>query len=354
MRFRNIMTAALAAFAAVSCVKDERDPQALIPEEKPAEPIDYSVLKLNELYGAAAADADKFIELFNTGSKDIDLENVTINKDEALAWTGSKGQVIKAGECFAIVGAKGTTADGFSSGFSAKKSVIVELIDPEGNVLDVFQRGEKGSGWGTQSLDAIEGSWSRIPDGTGGFKITAVVTVGAKNDKTGVDDPTLVTGGQVPEPAGPAVVLNELYGAAATDAEKFIELYNTTGKDISLKGYKLRKDDGECWTGADDLVIKANSVYAVIGAKGTTPDGFSSGFSAKKSVFVELVDPEGKVLDVFQRGEKGEGWGTQGLDAVEGSWSRIPDGTGKFKITAEATPNALNSKTGTDDTTVVQ
>ena len=101
-------------------------------------------------------------------------------------------------------------------------------------------------------------------------------------------------------------------------------------------------------------MIKANSVYAIVGAKGSTPDGFSSGFSAKKSVIIELIDPDGKVVDTFQRGEKGEGWGTQGLDAVTGSWSRIPDGTGKFKLTETVTVNAKNATNGVDDASVIQ
>lgn len=342
--------AAIAALAVVSCVKDERDPNALIPEEVH---YDYTKLVLNEV-SSIGDDADKFIELYNIGNEEISLENVVINKDKGLSWTGVKGQKIAPKGYFAIVGAKNTTADGFSSGLSGKKNLIIELLDPDGNVLDKLQRGEEGSGWGNTTLETVSGSWSRIPDGTGTFQITDATTPGAANSTQGVADPTLVDNGDVPVPAGPAVVLNELYGAAATDAEKFIELYNTTGKDVSLKGYTLRKDETECWAAGDDLVIKANSAFAIVGAKNSTPDGFSSGFSAKKSVLVELVDPEGNVVDTFQRGEKGTAWGDQGLDAVTGSWSRIPDGTGKFKITETVTVNAKNATEGTEDATVVQ
>lgn len=180
--------AAIAALAMVSCVKDERDPQSLIPEEVH---YDYTKLVLNEV-SSVGEDAEKFIELYNTGNEEISLENVVINKDEELSWTGVKGQKIAPKGYFAIVGAKNTTADGFSSGFSAKKSVIIELIDPDGKVVDTFQRGEKGEGWGTQGLDAVTGSWSRIPDGTGKFKLTETVTVNAKNATDGVDDASVI------------------------------------------------------------------------------------------------------------------------------------------------------------------
>ena len=183
--------AAFATMAAVSCVKDEQNPDALVPAPEPEVVYDYSKLVLNELSGAGE-DNEKFWELYNTGDQEIDLAGVTINKDEELAWTGVKGQKIPAKGFFAIVGAKGTTADGFKSGFSAKKSVIVELYAPDGTKLDTFQRGEKGSAWGDQGLDNNKGSWSRIPDGTGKFMITPTVTMGKKNDETDAKEDTLV------------------------------------------------------------------------------------------------------------------------------------------------------------------
>ena len=150
---------------------------------------DWSKLKLNEVYGAGA-DEEKFFELYNGSDFDIKLNGVTINKDEDLCWTGIDGEVVPAKGFFAIVGAKGTTPRGFSSGFSAKKSVIVELFDNKGNKIDTFQRGEKmeTGEWGA-SLNNNKGSWSRIPDGTGKWMITETFTPGAANSTSGTDDP---------------------------------------------------------------------------------------------------------------------------------------------------------------------
>lgn len=157
--------------------------------------------------------------------------------------------------------------------------------------------------------------------------------------------------------------LNELFGAASTDDGKFIELFNTSDNPIKLKDVVLRKDESVCWTGIDGEVIPAHGVFGVIGAKGTTPRGFSSGFSAKKSVLVELVDPNGNVIDKFQRGATpgtvaSDGktynqWGDQGLTNVKVAWGRVPDGTGKW-MQVDPTPNAKNATTGTEDDTVVQ
>ena len=147
--------------------------------------------------------------------------------------------------------------------------------------------------------------------------------------------------------------LNELFGAAATDDGKFIEIYNGSDNPIKLKDVVLRKDEADCWTGIDGEVIPAHGVFAVIGAKGTSPRGFSSGFSAKKSVLVELVDPNGTVLDKFQRGEKADGWGNQSLANVKVAWGRVPDGTGKW-MQVDPTPGEKNATTGVEDDTVVQ
>jgi len=150
---------------------------------------DWTKLKLNEVYGAGA-DEEKFFELYNDSDFDIKLNGVTINKDEELTWTGIDGEVVPAKGFFAIIGGKGTTERGFKSGFSAKKSVLIELFDNKGNKIDQFQRGEKGDDgqWGV-SLSNNKGSWSRIPDGTGKWMITESFTPGAANSTAGTDDP---------------------------------------------------------------------------------------------------------------------------------------------------------------------
>ena len=128
-------------------------------------------------------------------------------------------------------------------------------------------------------------------------------------------------GDEQPEPTGPAIAFNEFYGAGE-DNEKYIELYNLTDAEVSLEGYKIYKDeeykdendaDAAAWVGTADLKIPAKGVYLILGAKGTTETGFNSGFSSKKSVKMELFDPEGTLIDAFQRGVKEEAWVTRVL-----------------------------------------
>ncbi len=168
-------------------------------------PSDYSKLKLNELYGAASADEGKYIELYNAGDDPIKLKDVVINKDEEWSWTGEEGEIIMGHSYFLIMGCKDKPGEGGSgpnpraihSGFSAKKSVLIELFDPNNNLIDRFQRGEKGDKWGDQSLPNNTQTWSRCPDGTGKFMIAdgtidVAHNTGAKNPATGEEDPAVV------------------------------------------------------------------------------------------------------------------------------------------------------------------
>ena len=155
-------------------------------------PSDFTKLVLNELYAAADADADKFIELYNNGDDPIKLKDVVIKKDEEESWRGLADEVIMGHSYFTIVGAKNSTPRALSSGFSNKKSVLIEIYDPNNNLIDKFERGEKQDAWGNQSLAKVTGSWSRCPNGTGKYMITEVTTLGAKNPDTGVEDPTVV------------------------------------------------------------------------------------------------------------------------------------------------------------------
>lgn len=155
-------------------------------------PSDFTKLVLNELFAAADTDEGKFIELYNNGDDPIKLKDVVIKKDEQEAWKGLADEVIMGHSYFTIVGAKGTTPRGLSSGFSNKKSVLIEVYDPNNNLVDKFQRGEKEDAWGNQSLSKVTGSWSRCPNGTGKFMITDATSLGAKNPDTGTEDPTVV------------------------------------------------------------------------------------------------------------------------------------------------------------------
>ena len=155
------------------------------------------------------------------------------------------------------------------------------------------------------------------------------------------------------------LVLNELSGA-----DKFIELYNTTDKELSLEGvyvvkYDSSKDGGKSttWTGAKGMTIAAKGFVVLESSDLADPaeDGdpayayesanhvFKGGLSGKKNVFIELYSAADEKLSEFKRGEEGAGWNqVSGFNNdKKHSFSRVPDGTGEF-VYADPTKGAAN------------
>ena len=144
------------------------------------------------------------------------------------------------------------------------------------------------------------------------------------------------------------VVLNELSGA-----DKFIELYNTTDKAVSLEGVYLVKYDSSkeggkstTWTGAKGMTIAAKGFVVLESSDLADPaeDGdpnyayesqnhvFKGGLSGKKNVFIELYNANDEKLSDFKRGEEGAGWNqVSGFNNdKKHTFSRVPDGTGAW------------------------
>ncbi len=336
-----LMFAAAAALFAVSCVKDDVYDGPL-PEVEVKQ-----TLVINEV-----CPQTKQIEFYNYGKEEIDLGGCSMTKDGGDKWDMPSVK-LPAGKVIVFTAKSTDPADGPSFGLSATKGFLLELFNSKGESIDLLDNSstaENFTKFDESDDPAKVQTLGRKSDGDALWVIFMPGSIGEDNSKgTYLRD----WGTTAPVDEG-GVVLNELYGAAAADKDKFIELYNTSGKEVTITGYTIQKDGSLAWTAPEGTKIAANGFLAIIGAKGSTPDGFSSGFSAKKSVLVQLLDEKGTVIDTFQRGEEGTGWGNTSLEAVTGSWSRVPDGSGKFKITDTPTPNAANSTTGTDDPTIVQ
>ena len=184
------------------------------------------------------------------------------------------------------------------------------------------------------------------------FALTA-----CNKDNPTVDGSGTGNGGNETKVTG--IALNELSGA-----DKFIELYNTTDKEVSLEGlclvkYDSSKDGGKSttWTGAKGMTIAAKGFVVLESSDLADPaeDGdpayayesanhvFKGGLSGKKNVKIELQNADGDVLDTFVRGEEGAGWNqVSGFNNdKKHTFSRVPDGTGEF-VYADPTKGAAN------------
>ncbi len=317
--------------------------------------IDYSVLQLNELNGN-----DKFIEIFNNGTEDLNLNGVFIEKDAEQNWVADNTVTIPAGG-YLLLYSEDVAADHsevpatliFHSGLSAKKNVRIQLFTPAGESIDDFNL--VAIDQNDPSMIPAPASYSRNADGNWYY---ADATPGAAN-VDGVTPLLGLEGGETPEPPTPDepdytnLVLNELNGDT-----KFIEFYNKGDLDLSMEGMYIMKDDyvaGATWTADASVVVPAHG-YVLLYSEDVVAEGqaqvgysenlvFHSGFSGKKTVRITLFMPDGTVRDEYTRGSTGE-WGQNITNVGAQSFARTPDG-GDWKL-ADPTPGEANPATGDD------
>lgn len=153
--------------------------------------------------------------------------------------------------------------------------------------------------------------------------------------------------GNTTEPGATTLCINELCGVTGY---KGVEFYNYGDKDINLNGWILKKNnevdggtdvDGKetylYWKGTAGTV-KANGFFILHAKDGDenlpalTPDEdyarATGGLSAKKAVKLELIAPDGTVVDVFNRG-----WDDSLGAAAEVKLTEVK--TGSFARTAD-------------------
>ena len=190
--------------------------------------------------------------------------------------------------------------------------------------------------------------------------VAAFALTACNKDNPTVDGSGTDNGGNETKVTG--IVLNELSGE-----EKYIELYNTTDKEISLEGiyivkYDSTKDGGKSttWTGKAGMTIAAKGFVVLESSDLADPaeDGdpeykyesdnhiFKGGLSGKKNVFIELYSAADEKLSEFKRGEEGAGWNqVKGyLEKKEYSFSRVPNGTGDFAFAVPTKGTANGDK----------
>ena len=334
-----IALAALATMAAVSCVKDEQNPEALVPEVKP---VKYTDLVLNEINGTGE-DSEKYVEIYNKGTEPISLLDVKLTYNGSDTWSGAASDVIQPSGYFVVLGTKKADNPGsmMSKGLSAGKYIAVALIDPAGNQLDIFQRGD-GSGDNVAEGEITGMDYSRMPNATGAWYYTEAA--GTKGADTGSSVDGLTAVGDEPAVPEGALVLNEINGNGQ-DEDKYVELYNGTSAEISLAGYTMTYGGDLTWEAKTSDKIGAGEYLVLKGTKNT--GDMKKGLSAGKYIKVVLLDAAGAEVDVFQRGD-GSGNSVADGETTGVAYCRLPNGTGEWYMT---TPEGSEGADNGSDTT---
>jgi hypothetical protein len=171
-----------------------------------------------------------------------------------------------------------------------------------------------------------------------------------KPDDPGKDKPENPQQPENPEQPGDqtvTLVINEVNG---TKGYKGIEIYNPSDKEVDLKGWSIKKneevtdaDKGTTlyWEGVDGVgKIAAKGYYVIHASKddGELPEKTegcvaTGGLSNKKGVKLELINPEGKTVDTFNRGFDASAEIPEApLDELNGSFARDTDGGKDWKL----------------------
>lgn len=303
----------------------------------PDTPQDYSHIRLNEICGAQEPD-DDWVELYNDGTTDVQLDGVYLEKTDEdgiveTIYTVPAGTTLKAGEYKVIA----TLSGELQAGISNKKEVGLELKSPDGQSIDKFDR---DSQIGTDVAHETNGSYARIPDGTGNWAVTTTATRGAENQLTQGSDQE-EEGSTEKDYTG--LVLNELNG----NKPKYIELYNNNDTPLDISGVKIMKDDEDlAYVAPEGTVIPAKGFLTLPSDQTDYTTGFTTGLSAKKALKIELLTPNDQRIDLFENLplNEGESWGDDpkyNADETGQSFGRYPDGTGSWYMTT-ATEDAAN------------
>lgn len=315
--------------AAVVCLSSCKN------DEEPVKPSDgdYTGVVLNEICGENTEQKD-WIELYNNSSVNVDLNGVTVVKtdeeglDEVIA-NLPEGLVIEAGKYALIV-----QGDLMTGKISNSKQVGIALMSPSGNkTIDKFDR---DANVGKDKGHPANGSYARVPNGTGSWMVVNTCTKGIENvqDTVSVDPPVVPP--VTDEVDYTQLVLNELNG----NDPKYIELYNKGTEEIDITGVQIKKDDEDIvYVAPEGTRIAAGAFLRLLSDQPDYSTGFSSGLSAKKSVMIELLEPDGTTrIDVFKnlKGDGSESWGEKSpkYNGEENgqSFGRYPDGTGKWMM----------------------
>lgn len=126
------------------------------------------------------------------------------------------------------------------------------------------------------------------------------------------------------------MVINE-FMAKSNTTNDWMEIYNPTVNDVSMKGWYLSNDRGDSlqWM-FPDTTIKSKG-YLIVWDDQETGDLHASFGLKKQGEEVVLTNPNKEVVDFIA-------FGPQHVDT---SFARIPNGTGNFKF-AKPTPGAVN------------
>lgn len=272
----------------------------------------FSKIYINEISGN-----DKWLEIYNSGTNEVDLTGYTIRKIDENSlpadWQIPSGTKIAA-KGFLVWSAKSDGTGNPSWGISAKKDVAFKIFDSQNNEIDYFEvRSNLYS-------DGLSRTVGRETDGAN--KLVIFLNEGTKGATNNTGTKQAVT--ENPK----KLFVNEMNGNDndyyGVDQHKWLEIYNNENEAIDLTNYSIRKIDENGsvsnWFIPSGRTIEAKG-FIVFEQDSLCTDGstFTWGISAKKDVTFKIFDNNGTELDSFEvQGDDGDPLNSQGSGQTVG------------------------------------
>lgn len=319
---------------------------------KPADGIAFNEIMASNKFSVTDKNGNysDYIELLNTSQKTTDLKGYALTTDEAkpFMWRFPSYKV-KAGETVLL----------FADGSQESKELYVSFkLAKEGGNL--YLTNPAGYIVASVSFPELPADEAYVRDANGSYTVSSAISPGYENTVSGIQkfEDTLKTiePSQNDLQISEVITRNTKYAALKGEYYDWIELYNPTGKDISLKGYSLAKSPtGEKGFKLPDTTIKAGEYLLVYASDGTVAEDSSAiqaNFKLNGNCYIGLFSPKGKLLDglrltgMTQNVSKGRIKGQKGVLYFETPSPQKANSGGVSEITASPT---FSKKTGMYD-----
>ena len=295
-----------------------RSPDQLVFPESGLLINEYMTKNTYVIYDSSSRYTD-WIELYNSSDADVSLRGYSVSdtEDGDGRWFFPSDAVIGAGQYLLIFCSTEGTSDTkeLHADFSLKTGDVITLYSVSGVVVDSVK---------TVELNANV-SCGRDPQ-SGQFRLFASPTPGRVNSTYSYELTTPV----MPSPTAP-VYVNEVMCVSANGGaypRDFVEIYNSSAQEVSLKGYGLAKNDAGAVFKFPDISISAGG-YRVVYCTGTNSSKAGKTLTASfkleqggEKIF--FYDPEGHVIDMMDSGKQTYGH-SSGRGGKDGGGVRLFD-----------------------------
>lgn len=276
-------------------------------------------------------DYGDWVELYNTGSKTIDLTGygLTDNNESPFKYVFPEGTSIGADEYLLVF------CDGKNTVDSEGKCHTNFSLSTEDKVISLYTPVKTLSSTVT-IVDMPDNISCGRAEGESEMKLFARPTPGKPNTTAFAELSAKLT----PD-INDGVLISETLSASRASKLKYktdyIEIYNATSSDVNLRGYTLSQTPGQAFFEFPNMTLDAKS-YLLVYCDGTYKNKDANDLHAPVKIKVSgenfyLADASGRVCDAYSSGK-----GRYGMSS-----GRIGSNTAKRVFFAEPTPGKKNS-----------